>query len=262
MIKILLSLYTCIYISLSKIVRDEIIFYGWKKRKLERFTRFKRWGERGGRWKGQNCYSLHGYKFWWWQWLFLSTNCGAANAAEGVLVSYGAGSIYSPPLRRGREPKRVFWYRRMANGRCAVHPCLSPPRHPSLFPLFHPILRLFPTLPPSLPAPLQSPSSPFSVLWTHRASTSWVSPHGCVYHKAGIVERPNDTHRYVSSFFFFSSFCLLSSSPLPPLSFDASIPRDMHEDSIYEGMVRGVRYGFSCSTKWLTNGACKIRIEN
>ena len=63
-------------------------------------------------------------------------------------------------------------------------------------------------------------------------------------------------------FFFFSSFCLLSSSPLPPLSFDASIPRDMHEDSIYEGMVRGVRYGFSCSTKWLTNGACKIRIEN
>lgn len=23
-----------------------------------------------------------------------------------------------------------------------------------------------------------------------------------------------------------------------------------------------VRYGFSCSTKWLTNGACKIHIEN
>lgn len=65
----------------------------------------------------------------------------------------------------------------------------------------------------------------------------------------------------MSAPFFFLLF-LSSLLPPPPLSFDASIPRDMHEDSIYEGMVRGVRYGFSCSTKWLTNGACKIRIEN
>lgn len=160
-------------------------------------------GEAKDRWKGQNCYPLVEYKFSWWQWLFLSTNCGAANTAEGVLVFYGAGSIYGPPLRRGREP-RGFSGIAVWQTADVLYTRASPSS--------------------TLPSPFPSPSLSFSC--PLRNVPSFIrhlslfyglivhprSLHGCVYHKASIVERPNDTHRYVSFSFSPSSSSSSSSS--------------------------------------------------
>lgn len=62
------------------------------------------------------------------QWPFLGTNCGAPYTTEGVLVSYGAGSIYGAAIERRGRAESVFWYHLMASGRCApVFLSLSPP---------------------------------------------------------------------------------------------------------------------------------------
>lgn len=135
---------------------------------------------------------------------------------------------------------------------CRTPVCLSPP--PPLLPSspFSTPFSVFfrPCLPPSKP-----PLPPF-VAFLRFMDSSCVhgSPvHECVYHKAGIVERPNDTHRYVSSSFSSSSSSFFP-SPFSIFLEDASdSTRYARRISIYEGWSGLLVFLFD---ERLTNGAC------
>lgn len=64
------------------------------------------------------------------QWSFPGTNCGALYAMEGVLVSYGAGSIYGPPsvkIERERDEGKPRAFSGITLWQAAdVHPCSRP----------------------------------------------------------------------------------------------------------------------------------------